>query len=89
MSDKRQQPSYPLRMPLELREQIESSSSSNKRSVNAEIVARLEDSFLPKAGAPLTIFGAAELLMDLCKAEGVKVQIILGEVDDDSEEDDD
>lgn len=49
MSEKKQQTAYPLRMPQTLREQLESSAVERKRSVNAEIVARLEQSF---AGEP-------------------------------------
>lgn len=35
---------FPLRMPDELREQIAEIAASNKRSLNAEIIARLEQS---------------------------------------------
>lgn len=44
MSEKQQQASYPLRMPSELREQLEQLAARSKRSLNAEIVARLEES---------------------------------------------
>lgn len=44
MSEKQQQTSYPLRMPSELREQLEQLATQSKRSLNAEIVARLEES---------------------------------------------
>ena len=40
----KQTPPYPLRMPDELREALEGDSTKNKRSLNAEIVARLERS---------------------------------------------
>lgn len=44
MNDKKQQTAYPLRMPPELRAQLENLAHTNKRSLNAEILARLEDS---------------------------------------------
>ena len=44
MSEKPQPPSYPLRMPVDLREQVEKAAELNKRSLNAEILARLEES---------------------------------------------
>ncbi|MDR0226773.1 MAG: Arc family DNA-binding protein [Burkholderiaceae bacterium] len=44
MTDK-QLPSYPLRMPWELREQLARVAKSNQRSMNAEIIARLAYSF--------------------------------------------
>lgn len=40
----KQMPPYPLRMPSELREALEANASSQGRSLNAEIVSRLEDS---------------------------------------------
>lgn len=47
MSDKHQTPSYPLRISAELRSRLEDSARENKRSLNAEISARLEESFDP------------------------------------------
>lgn len=44
MSEKPQPPSYPLRMPGHLRERVEKAAELNKRSLNAEILARLEES---------------------------------------------
>lgn len=41
----REDPQMKLRLPEALRERISASSASNKRSMNAEIVARLEGSF--------------------------------------------
>ena len=45
MSDKHQTPSYPLRIPAELRARLEDEAKKHKRSLNAEIAARLEKSF--------------------------------------------
>lgn len=42
MSEKKQQTAYPLRMPPPLREQLEAMAARTKRSLNAEILARLE-----------------------------------------------
>src|SRR5687768_9442251 len=38
----KQQPPYPLRMPPELREALEKEAAAGKRSLNAEVVMRLE-----------------------------------------------
>lgn len=38
---------YKLRMPPELRDQLKAASEENHRSMNAEIVARLQESFEP------------------------------------------
>jgi hypothetical protein len=48
MTDRHQAPSYPLRMPTELREQMEKAALAAGRSMNAEIVARLQQSFVPR-----------------------------------------
>jgi len=40
---------YGLRMPPELKEQVQASADANNRSMNAEIVARLEATFSRKA----------------------------------------
>lgn len=45
MSDRHQTKPYPLRMPEELRENLKSIAQENNRSLNAEIVARLQESF--------------------------------------------
>ncbi|MDY7559966.1 Arc family DNA-binding protein [Pseudomonas sp. CCC3.2] len=45
MSDRHVLPPYSLRMAADLREKLEKSSLSLKRSLNAEIIARLERSF--------------------------------------------
>lgn len=50
MTDRHQAPSYPLRMPAELRERLEEAAAETGRSMNAEIVARLQQSFGPRVG---------------------------------------
>ncbi|MVT28158.1 Arc family DNA-binding protein [Acidovorax citrulli] len=42
---KQTDPQYKLRIPPDLKEQIETAAKESGRSMNAEIVARLEDSF--------------------------------------------
>lgn len=45
MKDRHQAPSYPLRLPPELKAKVEESAEAQGRSLNAEIIARLQDSF--------------------------------------------
>ncbi|MHA7123964.1 Arc family DNA-binding protein [Achromobacter xylosoxidans] len=47
MTERRQQPPYPLRMPDSLRDQLAEAAKTNGRSMNAEIVERLKDSLGP------------------------------------------
>lgn len=42
-------PQYKLRLPVDLKEKIKKASEYNHRSMNAEIVARLEESFRSEA----------------------------------------
>ena len=43
----RNDPQINLRIPQELKERVEAAAVNNKRSMNAEIAARLEESFRP------------------------------------------
>ncbi|MDH1276159.1 Arc family DNA-binding protein [Acinetobacter johnsonii] len=45
MSENQRDPQYKLRWPEELREKVTQSAKEHNRSMNADIVARLEDSF--------------------------------------------
>lgn len=49
----KQQPPYPVRMPPELREELEKSAAANSRSLNAEVVSRLQASIDGAAGLRL------------------------------------
>lgn len=44
---------FALRMPVELRAQVEAAAKASGRSVNSEIVKRLEASFVGDQNAPL------------------------------------
>ncbi|MGO1344546.1 MAG: Arc family DNA-binding protein [Chromohalobacter japonicus] len=45
MTTQQTDPQYKLRMPAELRDSLKEASKANNRSMNAEIVARLQQSF--------------------------------------------
>lgn len=45
IKDRHQRPSYPLRMSDELRAALEEAAQESSRSLHAEIIARLENSF--------------------------------------------
>lgn len=50
------EPQYKLRMPHELRDKIKASAENKNRSMNADIVARLEQSFLKDFHSANTAF---------------------------------
>ncbi|MEZ1423383.1 Arc family DNA-binding protein [Pseudomonas monteilii] len=53
MSDRHILPPYSLRLPQELRARLEKAAEISRRSLNAEMVARLEDSFTPSPSITL------------------------------------
>ena len=70
----REDPHFRLRVPASLRDRIAEGAKANKRSLNAEIVARLEWSFEPGAGARFVRAGeeviSIESLINIIKAGG-------------------
>ncbi|CAJ49065.1 Arc family DNA-binding protein [Bordetella avium] len=60
MSDRHQQTSYPLRMPPELREALERAAESSGRSLHAEIILRLQKSYLEDAQVTNVTLSAPE-----------------------------
>lgn len=53
VSDRHQTSPYPLRMPPELRDNLKEAAKENRRSMNAEIVARLQQSFGEQTMRPM------------------------------------
>lgn len=51
MSDRHTLPPYSLRMPPDLRDQLEESARQGSRSLNAEIIHRLQSTFTPLESA--------------------------------------
>jgi hypothetical protein len=77
MSDPKQQNSYPLRMPEELRKQLEDAAKASQRSMNAEIVTRLQKSFEPNI-ASLNWLDLMQLLQAEAKKHGTTISITVG-----------
>lgn len=57
----RTDPQFKLRLPLELKEQIEAAAEENHRSMNAEIVARLQESLVEREPHILSPEGVSKL----------------------------
>lgn len=57
-------PQFKLRMPADLKSAIESASAKNNRSMNAEIVARLEQSFREPVQDPLSSKETLDLIIN-------------------------
>ncbi|MGO2201174.1 Arc family DNA-binding protein [Pseudomonas helleri] len=82
MSEKKQQTAYPLRMPSELRTKIEDLAHENKRSLNAEIIARLEESLNPRHIGSLGMSDLTDALIALGRERGVAVEVSFGHISD-------
>ncbi|WP_152690447.1 Arc family DNA-binding protein [Pseudomonas fluorescens] len=61
MTDRHQISPYPIRMPAELRDQLEESARKGSRSLHAEIISRLTASFSPRTLDDVHTAKAAEL----------------------------
>ena len=89
MNDRHTISPYPIRMPWELRSQLEESAKDGSRSLHAEIISRLEESLSPSSGKALTVGDAITFLMDYSRESGIPVQVSIGESAEDEEEEDD
>ncbi|MGK5028474.1 Arc family DNA-binding protein [Janthinobacterium sp. MDT1-19] len=76
MEQPKQQNSYPLRMPSELRQRLEARAKASGRSVNAEIVEMLSAAL---DGQPATVaeLSSGALLHEVIERYGAKVQIVV------------
>lgn len=77
MSDTKQQNSYPLRMPPELRQQLEARAAENSRSMNAEIVAILQRA-IEMPTCDLRTVSSGELLHEVIARYGEAIRIEIG-----------
>ena len=62
----RTDPQFNLRVPIELKQQVENAAKESSRSINAEAVFRLEQSFKNKVGN-LKSVPTEELMKELAK----------------------
>ena len=76
MTTFKQQNSFPLRMPEDLRKRLEERAKANGRSVNAEIVAMLQQA-LDNQGAGLGAIPAGMLLNEVIERYGSMLQIVI------------
>ena len=67
---------FGVRMPTELKALVEEAAAANGRSINAEVVARLQGS-LNSAGCDLSALSTGALLDELIVRLGDRIQIIV------------
>lgn len=66
---------FGLRMPAELKSRVDAAAVSNKRSINAEVIARLQQSF--EGRSDLASLPAGTLIEELIHRLGARVQIVV------------
>ena len=79
MSEKIQPTAYPLRMPPALREMLEESARNTKRSLNAEITDRLEESFTSPHLKRMGLGELADFLIEMGQEKGLSVEVTFGQ----------
>ena len=67
---------FGVRMPTELKALVEEAAASNGRSINAEVVARLQGS-LSSAGSDLSSLSTGALLDELIGRLGDRIHIVV------------
>lgn len=76
----REDPQLKIRLPLELKEKITQSATDHGRSINSEVVARLEESFKHDAGSiadyEKTVQKMLFNVMANLHKEGVQIEVI-------------
>lgn len=79
MNDRHQSPSYPLRIPKDLKDQVTKAAFDTGRSFNAEVTARLQGSFDFIASLPLMVQDAVEdtAAAKGCTPEAALVDLVL------------
>lgn len=66
---------FGLRMPSDLKARVDAAAESNGRSINAECVARLQESF--EARADISTLPVGVLLDEIIQRLGARVQIVI------------
>lgn len=84
ISTNRESDRFMLRLPDGMRDRLKDEAAKNNRSMNAEIIARLEASFAPEA--PELASGLAEAVSiieqqkDIIDRQGAQIEKILSEI---------
>lgn len=76
----RADPQINIRVPIELKKEIEHAAINNSRSINAEVVLRLQESF-KRNKVNKSVLSTEELLEELTKRFG-ELQMIITKIND-------
>lgn len=86
MNDRHAISPYPVRMPGELRKRLDESAREGSRSLHAEIISRLEESFASRDTKQMGMGELADLLIEMGREKGLSVEVTFSQPSDESEQ---
>jgi len=86
MNDRHAISPYPVRMPSELRKRLDESAREGSRSLHAEIISRLEESFASRDTKQLGMGELADLLIEMGRQKGLSVEVTFSQPIDEGEQ---
>ncbi|WP_047297600.1 Arc family DNA-binding protein [Pseudomonas fluorescens] len=88
MNDRHAISPYPVRMPGELRKRLDESAREGSRSLHAEIISRLEESFASRDLKQMGMGELADLMIEMGKEKGLSVEVVISQSIEESEKSD-
>ncbi|WP_434706925.1 Arc family DNA-binding protein [Pseudomonas sp. D4-18] len=85
MNDRHAISPYPVRMPSELRKRLDESAREGSRSLHAEIISRLEESFASRDMRQMGMGELADLLIEIGQEKGLSVEVSISQSSDEAE----
>lgn len=79
MNDRHAISPYPVRMPGELRKRLDESAREGSRSLHAEIISRLEESFASPNTKQMGMGELADLLIEMGREKGLSVEVTISQ----------
>lgn len=82
MNDRHAISPYPIRMPSELRQRLDESARQGSRSLHAEIISRLEESFASHRAEPMGMGELIDTLIEMGRQKGLSVDVSISPDDE-------
>ncbi|PMY37354.1 hypothetical protein C1Y35_19925 [Pseudomonas sp. GW456-L14] len=82
MNDRHAISPYPIRMPSELRQRLDESARQGSRSLHAEIISRLEESFASHRAKPMGMGELVDTLIEIGRQKGLSVEVSIRQDDE-------
>ncbi|MFK3641214.1 Arc family DNA-binding protein [Pseudomonas protegens] len=82
MNDRHAISPYPIRMPNELRQRLDESARQGSRSLHAEIISRLEESFSSHRTEPMGMGELVDTLIEMGRQKGLSIAVSINQDDE-------